>query len=479
MRRAWIVLGLVATFAPACAVEGSADDGSELAVEANAITPSPPFLGDPANGAVYAVDISMWEGPMSEREMDCFWESGVRHVVVGTQVEEITRQQLAVAVARGMTVDAYVYLYWDRDMTAQVVEAFRRASGFPIGRMWLDVEENPRGLGSTKLVALVRQGLDTCAAQGGSKIGCGIYTGPGFWKTYMSNTTELAAVPLWYAQYNGKTSLDAWSSEHFGGFPKPVGKQWAEQALCGVGVDKDTMQAIGTPSIVVDRSVPPDDGLPPSAPVRLEPADGSVVGIDFVKLMTASVTRATSYQLALESWSPATKTFRPYNTWTTADPFLKTYPAFHDAIYRFRARAKNAHGYGAWSPWSTFDYGKYTGVRPGSAPPPSTPPPTTTPPVAPPPADGVPSKLAPDGTVLSTPSVTLSFGSVTGATRYEIAIENAGASGSFVPYVTYTTTAPTKTYYPAIHDTKYRFRARAQVSGLMGAWSSWASFDYE
>jgi len=104
------------------------------------------FLGDPANDAVFAVDVSHWEGPISQYEMDCFWSQGVRHVVSGTQLTEITRQQLQMAVDRGMSVDAYVYLYWDRDPAAQVADAFAAVDGFPIGRMWLDVEEAAGGL---------------------------------------------------------------------------------------------------------------------------------------------------------------------------------------------------------------------------------------------------------------------------------------------------------------------------------------------
>lgn len=474
--RALFAGGIGAILMVGCApASGEAEEGS-LTLEANAIAPSTPFDGDPKNGAVYALDVSMWEGPISQREMDCFWESGVRHIVAGTQIEEITRQQLAMAVSRGMTVDAYVYLYWDRDMTAQVKEAFRRVEGFPIGRLWLDVEEDPKSLGWTKVVSLVKGGLETCASIFGSADGCGIYTGPGFWKTHMNNTSELGTTPLWYAQYNARRTLDAWSVERFGGWSKPAAKQWAEEALCGVGVDKNSMQVVGKPAVVIDRSLPPDDGLLPGAPGGLYPGDGSVVSIDVVKLMSATIPRATSYQLALERWDATARTFRPYYTWSNADPFVKTYPPLN-ALYRMRVRAKNARGFGAWSAWSTFDYGKYAGTRPGAAPAPTTPPSEPAEPAET--VAGAPASLAPNGGTLSTAAVTLSFAAVVGALRYEIAIENANPSGSFVPYVTYTTTTTTKTYYPAIHRTKYRFRARASVSGTMGAWSPWASFDYE
>ena len=41
------------------------------------------------------------------------------------------------------------------------------------------------------------------------------------------------------------------------------------QPLCGIGgVDWDVMQVSATPTVVVDRTLPPDTGLPPDARER-------------------------------------------------------------------------------------------------------------------------------------------------------------------------------------------------------------------
>ena len=77
---------------------------------------------------------------------------------------------------------------------------------------------------------------------------------------------------------------------------------------------------------------------------------------------------------------------------------------------------------------------------------------------------------------MSTPNVTLTFAPVASATRYEIAIESLGASG-FTAYFTYTTTTPSKTFWPATRGTTYRFRVRATVGGTVRAWSAYATFD--
>lgn len=441
---------------------GTVDDG---ATDDAPLTPAPFFDGDPANQALFGVDVSFWETPLAESEMDCFWASGVRHVVVGTQDEGITREQLAMAISRGMTVDAYVYLYWTTDLAAQVSEAFRRVKGFPIGRMWLDIEQDPAALGSKTIIADIQQAVTACRAQGTAT--CGIYTGSGFWKTFASNTTSFSDVPLWYAQYNKRTSLSDWPTEHFGGWTKPIAKQWATKPLCGIGgADWDTMQVSATPTVTVDRTLPPDTGTVPAAPTGLYPTEGTVLLYDYAKLMSRTIARATSYQLAVERWSG--NAWIPYYTWTSPNAFVKVSLAVSNAVYRFRARAQNSHGWGAWSAFSSFDYGKYTGIRPNATPPPPAPP-----------TGSVPTALAPDGNVVvSTSSVTLTCSGVTGATSYEFAIESQSANG-YVPYYTYAPTAASRTFYPWTHGIGYRWRVRAKVAGVFGAFSPYATFQYK
>ena len=119
--------------------------------------------------------------------------------------------------------------------------------GFPIGRMWLDIEQDPAGLGANSLIPKIQQGLATCQAKPG--VECGIYTGPGWWKTYLANTSAFTGVPLWYALYNKKRSLSDWTTEKFGGWASPVAKQFQTAPLCGVGgADWNVMQVATTPT---------------------------------------------------------------------------------------------------------------------------------------------------------------------------------------------------------------------------------------
>lgn len=415
--------------------------------------------GDPANGAVFALDVSHWEGPLSQHEIDCFWANGVRHLVAGTQRLDLARQQLDMAESRGMTIDAYVYLYWDQSPAAQVAEAFARVDGFPIGRMWLDVEESPGGRSASTMIGLLREASDACIADGGAD--CGIYTRGTFWQPALGNTTQFAELPLWYARYNYKPSLDSWQTERFGGWTFPAAKQWAEEALCSVGVDKNAMQVITAPTLVIDRSPPPPPTSAPAAPTRIYPADGATIVFTYAKLMAASIAHATSWQHALEVWNGTAWT--AYYTWTSTLPYRKTNPPMN-RYYRLRVRARNTFGWGPWSTASVFAYGQPTGSWPGASPPP--PPPAT-----------VPTGLAPDGTVVSTPSVTMTWVGVTGASRYEVAIERQVGT-AWQAYTTYSTTATSKTFWPQTHGVSYRFRVRAIVGSAPTEWSALATFAF-
>ena len=62
-------VGLAALFLAACGGEATLGDTDEPTTDESA---SAIVGGDPAAGAVYGLDMSMWEGPLSQYEMDCF-----------------------------------------------------------------------------------------------------------------------------------------------------------------------------------------------------------------------------------------------------------------------------------------------------------------------------------------------------------------------------------------------------------------------
>jgi hypothetical protein len=308
---------------------------------------------------VSAVDVSHWTRTLTDPEVDCLWEAGVRHVIAGTQSLDVTRQQLAIALRGGMTVDTYVFLHWERDVTAQVQAAVDLAAEFPIGRVWLDVEDDPDGRDPTALRALIDEAL---AAAG--SVRHGIYTARWWWAPYLEDTTDYADVALWYARYDGSPDLAEWhdpeQDDRFGGWTSPTAKQYDDHlpGLCALAVDDNVMWSNAQPQVVVDRAPSTGDGAPPEAPVALWPDVGFAVATDYVKPTAPSVRDATGYELEVEVWS-ADAGFAPYGgirSRPTSDLLL--FPQVPDTTYRWRIRAGNPHGPGPWSAWAWFEFGR-------------------------------------------------------------------------------------------------------------------------
>ena len=191
-----------------------------------------------------AVDVSHWSG--SGWGAECFVENGVTHLIAGTQNPTITRDQLATAVAAGMTVDAYVYLYWGFNITTQVQSALATIEGFPVTRLWLDAENSAGGYSSAQILQKIQEGLDACGAQP-----CGIYTAKWWWDPSTNYSTAFAGVPLWYARYDLTPGFNDWYNgvSDFGGWTDPTGKQYqGSNYFCGVNVDKNVMNVSAAPT---------------------------------------------------------------------------------------------------------------------------------------------------------------------------------------------------------------------------------------
>lgn len=202
--------------------------------------PQPQPQPNPAGQYVKGVDISHWTGNISDAVAAYWKQNGVKHVIAGTQKEAITRQQLQVAVRNGFTVDAYVFLYFNGNMAAQVKEALRRIQGFPVTRLWLDIEAKTGSYTQSQIKAQIWDAIRACGNQP-----YGIYTGAWWWKGYIKNTTDFANIPLWYAWYDKNPSLSTWSYQKFGGWQQPWGKQYQGTTnFGGVVVDFNTIKVV-------------------------------------------------------------------------------------------------------------------------------------------------------------------------------------------------------------------------------------------
>jgi len=192
------------------------------------------------SGFQLAVDVSNYSGAISQEQAACLKARGVEHLIAGTQVPSVTRAQLEAALTAGMSIDAYVYLYWRRDIRAEVARALETVSGLPAGRLWLDCEDGAGGLPGEDIVAVIAGAVEAC---GDSP--CGVYTGRWWWAPSTGDSGRFSHLPLWHAEYtrSAEERPDFDSFRPYGGWTRPAMWQFrGTTSLCGVSVDLNLRQ---------------------------------------------------------------------------------------------------------------------------------------------------------------------------------------------------------------------------------------------
>lgn len=164
-----------------------------------------------------------------------------------TYPPSVTAQQLDMAVSCGLTVDAYVYCWWDM---ARLQRDVTTLGGRQVNRIWFDVEESsgvPASMAAR--VAFVKEALAVLDAYPNKKQAlAGIYTGGWYWgdathPNHMGNATDFANRPLWTSEYDGIPNVDVVSL--YGGWRRAAIKQWqGTSTLAGVkNVDLNVVRA--------------------------------------------------------------------------------------------------------------------------------------------------------------------------------------------------------------------------------------------
>jgi hypothetical protein len=185
-------------------------------------------------------------GLITDALVRCWVESGYTHAIVGTQWPGVARHQLEMCARGGMTLDAYCWLSWSRDVRTAVATALRVIDGFDVRRLWLDCEEASGGRSPAEIVALIGSAVDACGA-----FPCGIYTARWWWPAATGDSAAFEHLPLWHAEYPFREGYkpDAQEAPAFESF-KPYGG-WTHPAMwqfagsvqhCGANVDLNVIE---------------------------------------------------------------------------------------------------------------------------------------------------------------------------------------------------------------------------------------------
>jgi hypothetical protein len=190
----------------------------------------------------YGIDVN---SPVSASQWTCLTEAGARFVVARAYRNSYNGipdpdcpANVAGAWAAGVEfVDVYHFpVINNKTPGGQAKEDldYLAAHNVRFGRMWLDVEGN-RTSGSWHAdpqfnVQFIQSFVATVQAAG---VVAGIYCGTEGWADITGNTTQLAAIPLWWSSH-GKPFAT------FGGWTAPTLVQYAyDTSKCGLVYDSD------------------------------------------------------------------------------------------------------------------------------------------------------------------------------------------------------------------------------------------------
>jgi len=202
--------------------------------------------------ATEGVDISGYQGALSQSTMSCIAESGKSFMIIqiwqgGNEINSNFAGNYKAAKDAGIKyVDAYAFICNNcaGNTPSNICSRIKSTlpSGFD-GQVWLDIEDCTgcwTGSSSDRL-SFAESVASSCKGEG---LAMGVYSGQGSWEQVFGsanfNGGSLTSLRLWYAHYDGSPSFSDFSSVRFGGWSTPNMKQYeGDTTLCGTDVDLD------------------------------------------------------------------------------------------------------------------------------------------------------------------------------------------------------------------------------------------------
>lgn len=186
---------------------------------------------------MYALDISNWQGEISDATVACWKAAGIGLVVVRLSLETNAKAQLAlrqldVCKRGGLLIAGYQWDYWRWDPVQTTDWTMQLIGDRKLEFIAQDVEDPDGVLTPDKNAAWIRKSSDTYNIYRQKNL---IYTGKWFWDSYMRGITSLSDIPLWDANYDG-TPIGGFIP--YGGWQKETISQFnSAYDLCGYELD--------------------------------------------------------------------------------------------------------------------------------------------------------------------------------------------------------------------------------------------------
>jgi hypothetical protein len=158
-----------------------------------------------------AVDISNYTSSLTSAALDGLKSEGVGHVIVQAVDPPApfppgqTREQIQACLDAGLTIDAYIWLWFDLD-PSDIQHKLQLLDGLKIRQLWLDVEDTAASkydqATTEQKVSAALALCDAYATSSGEKTG--VYSGRWFWvdRRYMGNCETFKDRELWDANYD-------------------------------------------------------------------------------------------------------------------------------------------------------------------------------------------------------------------------------------------------------------------------------------
>lgn len=234
-----------------------------------------------------AVDMSNFTDPLSPAALQGFKAAGIGHVIVQAidpppnYPRGRTRAQIQACLDAGLTVDAYVWLWFDLDAN-DIQRKLHLLDGLSVRQLWLDVEDTASiNYSQAACEAKVSDALAACDAYptlSGARTG--VYSGRWFWldRRYMGNCTTFADRLLWDANYDDVADTRL-GYLPYGGWGHATIKQFrGSTAVAGIGgLDLNVLSLemeglLSSPSAPAPlNATPPEPGPPDPTPAPPEP----------------------------------------------------------------------------------------------------------------------------------------------------------------------------------------------------------------